>query len=468
MTNFPAFEAVKLNEFFDVVRPWGSAYIDATFGFIGIRNGEGIDILHGHLILPSGGIMFPTKHVEAGAIVGGIYRLADAGETYESALLKLSAGEMATPFGDVRILVGPDDRISAVFNPHPFGFVNAQARMTKLSLFGTQGNHLPSLDALTLALRAAETPYDSIEEFANDFSIVGFRRDIATVEVTANNVAAVDLTRRVVGSRAEIGVFLASNLDPKECAVGYKVLFKGEVAERKRISGENLHWSKQENHWYGSAEISVPQAAVVQCFASYSGHAQHHGWIADPDTFPNLLRVLHHGFDTNLEVLKTYLFDEKHLEKHSRDFEAGITNLLFMLGFSVNPLVGKPLEAGPDIIATTKNGNVVLVECTIGQINKDGKLGKLVDRAEVIRSHLNNAAYGHLRVLPVIVTARPKDAVGNIDFDAARRQGVLVMTKENLFDAIERSVVPQDAERMFAQGWESIHRQENSDLSQPQ
>jgi hypothetical protein len=42
------------------------------------------------------------------------------------------------------------------------------------------------------------------------------------------------------------------------------------------------------------------------------------------------------------------------------------------------------------------------------------------------------------------------------------------MTKENLLDAIERSVVPQDTERLFAQGWESIHRQETSDLSQPQ
>lgn len=467
MSNFPDFEVTKLNAFFDVVRPWKAAYINATFGFIGIRNGDHIDILHGHLMLPTGAAL-PSKHIEAGVIVGGIFRLADLGETYESALLKLSTGEMATPYGMVRILVGSDGRVAAMFNPHPFGFANAQERVTKLSLYGAQGNDLPVIDEVTLALRAAETPYDSVEEFANDFSIVGFRRDIATVEVTANSVAAVDLTRRVVGSRAEMGVFLASNLDPKECAVGYKVLIKGEVAERKRISGENLQWSKQENHWYGSAEISVPQAAVVQCFASYSGHAQHHGWIADPDTFPNVLRVLHQGFDTNLEGLKTYLFDEKHLEKFSRDFEDGITNLLFMMGFSVNPLRGKPLEYGPDIIATTKNGNVILVECTTGQINKNGKLSKLVDRVEVIRGHLNNAAYGHLKVLPVLVTARPKDAIGKADFDAARAQGVLVMTKENLLDAIERSVVPQDTERLFTQGWELIHRQENSDLSQPQ
>lgn len=457
MSNFPEFEATKLDAFCDVVRPWKSAYINATFGFIGMRNGDHIDILHGHLVLPNGPAL-PSKHIEAGNIIGGIFRLADAGETYESALRKLSAGEMATPYGVVRILEGSDGRISAMFNPHPFGSSSAQERVTRFSLFGAQGNDLPALDELTLALRAAETPYDSIEEFADDCSIIGFRRDIAMVEVTANNVAVVDQTRRVEGNLASVGVLLSLNLDPKECAVGYKVLSKGAVTERSRISGESFRWSKQETHWYGSAELTVPQAAVVQCYASYSGHLQHHGWIADPDTFPNVFRVLHHGFDANLEVLKTYLFDDRHLEKFSRDFEAGITNLLFMMGFSVNPLVGKPLEEGPDIVATTKNGNVILVECTTGQINKNGKLGKLVDRAEVIRKHLDNAAYGHLKILPVIVTARPKEAIGKADFDAARAQGVLVITKENLLDAIERSVVAQDTERMFAQGWDSIHR----------
>lgn len=69
---------------------------------------------------------------------------------------------------------------------------------------------------------------------------------------------------------------------------------------------------------------------------------------------------------------------------------------------------------------------------------------------------------GHLRVLPVIVTARPKDAVGQFDVDAARSQGVLIITKENLMDAIERSVVSQDPDKLFALGWESLHREANS------
>ncbi|MBN8771088.1 MAG: hypothetical protein J0I46_05935, partial [Thiobacillus sp.] len=83
MADFLEFEAQKLRAFLDVIRPWSSAYADATFGFVGIRNGERISILHGHLIL--GGGEFPTKNVEAGCIVGGIYRLADFGESYESA-----------------------------------------------------------------------------------------------------------------------------------------------------------------------------------------------------------------------------------------------------------------------------------------------------------------------------------------------------------------------------------------------
>lgn len=77
-----------------MVRLWSSAYADATFGFIGVLKAEHISILHGHLIL--GGGRLPTKNVEAGCVVGGIYHLADLGEIYESALEKLSTDVVAT------------------------------------------------------------------------------------------------------------------------------------------------------------------------------------------------------------------------------------------------------------------------------------------------------------------------------------------------------------------------------------
>ena len=458
---FSDYDEIKLKEFLDTVRPWGAAYADATFGFVGIRNGAEIDILHGHLILPNAGPRTPQRHFETNSVVGGLFRLADFGKTYENILFELSTGILDSPYGKLRLPPNADGRISASFIPYPFGFANAQLRITKFSLVGAQGDQMSPLEAATLELQAAATPYDSLEELAREFSVIGFRRDITLVDVTADNVAVVDTSMRVVGTRADLAVLLARHLDPKECSLGYKVLVKGEVINRNRVLGDELLWEEKETHWIGSKTLTVPQGAMLQCFASYKGCAQHHGWIADPDTFPNVLRVLHHGFDTDLQVLRTYLLDEKHQQRYSRDFEAGMANLLFLLGFSVDPLIGKPLEDGPDIIATTKSGNVVLMECTTGQINKDGKLGKLVGRAEVVRSHLEKAAYQHLKVLPVIVTSRPRNAVAEIG--VARRQGVLVVTQEDLAAAIDQTLVFQDSDVIFTRGWDSLHQQNYGD-----
>jgi hypothetical protein len=45
-----------------------------------------------------------------------------------------------------------------------------------------------------------------------------------------------------------------------------------------------MRWEPQENFFRGSAEIDVPEGAVLNCTATYDGHAQHQGWITDPST----------------------------------------------------------------------------------------------------------------------------------------------------------------------------------------
>ncbi len=125
-----------------------------------------------------------------------------------------------------------------------------------------------------------------------------------------------------------------------------------------------------------------------------------------------------------------------------------------MLGFSVDPLFGKPLEDGPDLIATTREGHIALVECTTsGVIDKDGKLGKLIDRANMVRSRLRKAAYAHLRVLPILVTPQPRDAVADKKY--AKDLGVVILTREDLEAAIEKTIVPQDPDALFSQAWDS-------------
>lgn len=462
MSNFSEYDQTKLNEFLAMIQPWDIAYENAIFSFIGLRKENSIDIIQGHLIFLNSAEYIAPKIIEAGDFVGCLFRLKDYGNNFNSTMSKLSTGHLETPAGMAKILPNQNEQISGSFVSNPFAFSNAQARINKFYFYGAQGHEMPPLETVRMKLQAAATPYDSIEELAAELLITGFRHDIVSVEVTASNVATVDLSKRVIGNYAEMSVLLAPALSTEQCSLGYKVVVKGEVVDRGRLSGNAFSWKKLEANWVGTYQLPVPNGAVLQCFAAYSGHIQHRGWIADPDTFPNALRVIHHAFDNDLQVIRMYLLDEKHHQKHSRDFELGIANLLFLLGFSINPLIGKPLEDGPDIIATTKNGNIVLIECTTGQINKDGKLGKLIDRSEIVKTHLKNAAYEHLRLLPVIISPRPRSALAEIEL--AKQHGILVLTQEDISMALERTLTPQDSDIIFNEGWNSIHEKINNPI----
>lgn len=445
----------NLKEFLRAIKPWSDAYKDATFGFVGVRKDEQIEILYGHLALPNSNFKIQSKHFETNSIIGRLFRLEEIGEDYDSFLCKLCADALDTPYGNIRLMPNSNsDTASAYFSPYESGFESGQPRVNKLLIRGSIGNS-DFISSATLELKSAATPYDSIEELASELSIVNTESTSAIVEVTANTVAVVDQNRRIQGEGADVAILLSPYLETVHCSLGFKIVQRGAVIERGRFSGSELIWEKRSDHWVGSKKIATPPGAVLQCFASYKEHIQHHYWISDPDTFPNFLRVLHHGVDPNLEILKTYLFDESHHRKYSRDFEAGICNLLFMLGFSVNPLVGKPFEDNPDIIATTKNGNILVVECTTSQINKDGKLGKLVDRAEMVKTHLRKSAFDP-KVIPVIVTPKPVGTV--VDVELANKSGVVVMAKEDIEAAVERTFVYQDPDRLFVELWRRMQR----------
>ncbi|MHB8348544.1 MAG: hypothetical protein ACYDHM_15630 [Acidiferrobacterales bacterium] len=453
----------ELQTFLDIIAPWKAAYGDARFAFIGARKDGVIKVLQGQLLLGNTPPALPTQFIETTSMAAGYYALADAGHNFEDVLERLVSGILETPHGPVEFALNERDEISLFLDRQPQAFGGTQRRITNLRLSGIHRRQ-ELLDAAiaTVELREAERPYSDINELSQELMQAPYADShLANIEIRAFNVAEVDLSKRIIGGRAELGIFLSRLLEPAQCSLGYRVLVKGAAAVRNRLAGDAFTWELKEMRGlvplqYGSTNVQVPPGAVLQCFVSYAGQFQHDGWIVDPETFPNALRMAHSAFDPDLQNLRNYLSEEKSSRgRDARDFETGIANLLFLLGFSVDPLFGKPLEDGPDLIATTREGHIALVECTTsGVIDKEGKLGKLVDRAEKLRTDLKNAAHDHLRVLPVIVTPRPRDAVA--EKEDAKGLGIVVLTREDLEAAIEKTIVPQDPDALFSQAWESV------------
>ena len=205
----------------------------------------------------------------------------------------------------------------------------------------------------------------------------------------------------------------------------------------------------------GAGKIKIPRGAALHCVASYDGVAQHQGLIADLRNSQNPRKASLEVFDDRLEVLRDFLFEEQKPRKESRDFEFGVAWLMWMLGFSVAQAGGTSRTSdAADIIATTPKGNFLIVECTTRLLNAESKLAKLVERTEAVRRRIESTGHSHLKLLPVIVTAKSMDEV-RADLEQAQKLGVTVVAKERLLELLQQTIVAEDADIIFDQ-WEAI------------
>lgn len=114
-----------------------------------------------------------------------------------------------------------------------------------------------------------------------------------------------------------------------------------------------------------------------------------------------------------------------------REFEAAVGLLFFFLGFDVHPLSGHTRRGDTvDHVAHAPGSSVTLViECTLRSLDTGGKVGKLIDRCEDVRSRLRDR-----EVIAVLSTARPREALSKAEVEKAERDDVVLLAQEGLQD----------------------------------
>lgn len=61
--------------------------------------------------------------------------------------------------------------------------------------------------------------------------------------------------------------------------------------------------------------------------------------------------------------------------------------------------------------------------------------------------------------MPVMVSSKSREEV-KADLEQAEKLGVLVLTKESLIQGVDRTLVPQDAEQIYAEGERVVQEQQ--------
>lgn len=437
-----------IDRFFSHIQAQVDGYPDPVFSFIGIRSSTETKILASRLFFETEEVGVVTADFEYGNIRAGLWRLSEMGISPEELIAYIYSGKY-----DAReLLFSQAPGQVEYIELHPEGLKN-QNRLSVLRIKGGSTRWLYDSATIDWELRAAPVPYDSLQELAFAFRVSPLE-DNAYFEAIAFNVAAVDGRSTVEGTTASLLVRVAERLDPKAAGLGYRVFSGRSVVARGSIEGEAMTWAMQGRVQVGAASLEVNEGALIQCYAKYAGRVQHSWWVAAPGVYPNSRRTMHELFDSSFDILKEFLAGEG--KGKSRDFEVGVSWLLWLLGFNVAHLGAIPrTQEAPDLLATSPSGHVVVIECTTGTLKSDNKLALLVSRATNIQGWLQRSGHSHLRVIPAIITAKPRAEVA-ADLEQAEKMGVLVLAKEELEAGLNRTLVAPNVDELIEQAESEI------------
>jgi hypothetical protein len=438
-----------IDEFFAAIEPLKDAYRTDSFSYVAVETVAGPVLIKGMLFLNVQVPTIPLKTVNVKCLRAGHFHLESAGLTRELVVAQLCKGILATPNGELRFPPNSaNGQYGSQFQPYHEIGIREQRLLIHLSLFGSETRNFIEQPKLDWQLRSASIPYEGLQDVLSDFRL-GVLQGVNCVEVLAFNVAAIDASSNIKGQTATLNVRASNYVDREKVSVGVRVLEQGRVVKREQLPRDAFEWSEKDGHKLASTSMHIPLAAIVHGIVSYNGVAQQHYYFGDPASFQNPRRAAYEAFDPKLSTINDILAKAQTSRPDSRDFEAAMPWLFWMLGFAPAYIGGLPrMRDAADFIVSTPSGNMAVVECTVGLLKDDDKLPKLHDRAQAARRNLDTSSTRHLRVLPVIITAKLAEEV-RPDMEQAEKLGIYVVTREEILQLVERTLFPQNADQLY-------------------
>ena len=394
---------------------------------------------------------FEEIYVATTGLTAGRFDLSQTSLSIEQFIDKCCSGIFVTPQEEFEFW-GQGERgtsIGVYFDPaHEVGS-QEQRRISVLSLSGSQISN-PRYDKGTQwELRAASTPFDSFDELSNELSLGGIAESNSIIEFVAYQPVAIAAENsRIKDNIASIIVHVADGLEVEKSSLGVRHLTSG-VTKRYSMESSEFSWTKRDGFTEGRLEINVDEFDTLQCFAKYGEIVYSWYWVYDPERIQNVRYVSYSTFDESKSILRNNLLKFTSKKEKSKEFELSAAHLFWMLGFSVASLdIGIGLGECPDAIVTDTRGNLILLECTVGQINSNDKLSKLNERHVLLKRALASAGLGFIKSMPVLVTRLSREeAVGALG--GAEELKILVLTREDLEDLLNQTTRQPNANMFF-------------------
>jgi hypothetical protein len=439
-----------LTQFLEYHAQWKAAYRHCYFTYIAAKRDSQWRLVQGQLILRTSVYAAPPKRIETAHVAAGMLTFAGGYDEAVQTLRQLLGGRCAIDGFDMAFsLEGAGPRVQLL---HPAGLAEGR-HLTSFTAYGQNRSAVFDRLQADTELKAASPPFDGLTDVVTDVGLALSGGDLCTLEAVALNCAEVDVTSAVHESTAHLGVLLPADLREELVTVGAKVFSERKCVSREGWKGSELTWTTSGPVKKGSKTLEVPRGSAVQSFVSYAGVFQQQWWFTDPTVAQNARLPTVGAFDPELRCLKEFLLDLDQARRNP-NFEAGVTILLHLLGFSAVHLGGiRRLSDAPDVLVATPTRHTAVVECTTGF--PDEKYTMLLGRAQAIRARLDQAGLSSLRILPVVVTCKPRAEIQSALQEAARLR-IAVVCREDLQSALDRVAFVADPESMYNQLLDSL------------
>jgi hypothetical protein len=306
---------------------------------------------------------------------------------------------------------------------------------------------LPNPLTIDLELKAHPHPYESLAEL-----IAEIGNPIAAHEIGASAIPRVEIvlappariTRgEIKDGILQIDVTTSACINQSKLAFGLRLFStKGTPIQHVPFTG-TAAWEDTDTLSIGYFQEAVPEIGLANIFMTYDGEFLGSWWARDQSVAFSSRATLHKAIDTDNAFVAKFFDDRNAFEEH-------VLGLLFLLKLDCL-YYGKmaELKDGPDILASSDQGHLYVIECTTGDINNKGKLRRLYERTNNIRAALANSAHRPREILPVMITSSTKSETLHCVDELAAYQ-IAIVCREDISGLFSQIEAPPTADRLYA------------------
>jgi len=290
------------------------------------------------------------------------------------------------------------------------------------------------LEAMDRALRALESPWDGVGGLIRDgLGLPGWDQNsplrihlLAPLEVGLEKRGASlssDGTLRIEAKAATPTVGRLSVL-------GYSGTRVDTMPIANSFPLRGRKWKTSRGAMVCNVHIPIPGAVRLTLLLRIGSHVASRAEVIGPPLRRNARLLAYGTVDVELKRLRESLFKSDGTK--SKEFERAVARLFLLAGLAVDMLADDP-KLGPGADATVYDdltSTVLVVECTTGPLNQNGKLARLKKRVADVQEAIGHP--GSLRAQAVMVSSLRADRLSAGELESAGRDNMAVLSREDL------------------------------------